>query len=116
MRIDIISVVPELLESPFQHSILKRAHERGLLEVNVHNLREYGLGKHKQLDDYQFGGGAGMVLMAEPVANCIDDLKAQRTYDEIIYMTPDGKLFDQKLANRLSLKENLIILCLASCI
>ncbi|MBK7872293.1 MAG: tRNA (guanosine(37)-N1)-methyltransferase TrmD [Saprospiraceae bacterium] len=111
MRIDIISVVPELLESPFQHSILKRAHERGLLEVNVHNLREYGLGKHKQLDDYQFGGGAGMVLMAEPVANCIDDLKAQRTYDEIIYMTPDGKLFDQKLANRLSLKENLIILC-----
>ncbi|MDX1943250.1 MAG: tRNA (guanosine(37)-N1)-methyltransferase TrmD [Saprospiraceae bacterium] len=111
MRIDIISVVPELLESPFQHSILKRARERGLLDVNVHNLREYGLGKHKQLDDYQFGGGAGMVLMAEPVANCIDNLKAQRTYDEIIYMTPDGKLFDQKLANRLSIKENLIILC-----
>lgn len=111
MRIDIISVVPELLESPFQHSILKRAQERGLLEVHVHDLRAYGLGKHRQLDDYQFGGGAGMVLMAEPVANCIEDLKKQRAYDEIIFLTPDGKRFDQKQANQLSLKQNLILLC-----
>lgn len=111
MRIDIISVVPELLDSPFQHSILKRAQERGLLEVQVHNLRGYGLGRHKQIDDYQFGGGAGMVMMPEPLANCIDDLKAQRVYDEIIYMTPDGQRLDQKLANRLSLKGNLLLLC-----
>jgi tRNA (guanine37-N1)-methyltransferase len=111
MRIDIISVVPELLESPFQHSILKRAQERGLLEIDVHDLRAYGLGKHRQLDDYQFGGGAGMVLMAEPVANCIEDLKKQRAYDEIIFLTPDGKRFDQKQANQLSLKQNLILLC-----
>ncbi len=111
MRIDIISAVPELLESPFQHSILKRARDRGLLEVHVHNLREYGLGKHKQIDDYQFGGGAGMVMMPEPLANCIDELKAQHYYDEIIYLTPDGQLLDQKLANRLSLKGNLLLLC-----
>lgn len=111
MRIDIISVVPELLDSPFQHSILKRAQERGLLEVQVHNLREYGLGKHKQIDDYQFGGGAGMVMMAEPLANCIDGLKAQRNYDEIIYMSPDGQRLNQKLANRLSLKGSLLLLC-----
>lgn len=111
MRIDIISAVPELLVSPFQHSILKRAQERGLLEVQVHNLREYGLGRHKQIDDYQFGGGAGMVMMPEPLANCIDELKAQRHYDEIIYMSPDGQRLDQKLANRLSLKGNLLLLC-----
>ncbi len=111
MRIDIISVIPELLESPFQHSILKRAQERGLLEVQVHDLRKYGLGKHLQLDDYQFGGGAGMVMMVEPVANCMDDLKAQREYDEIIYLTPDGNRFDQKMANQLSMKQNLILLC-----
>jgi len=111
MRIDIISVVPELLESPFQHSILKRAQERGLLEVQVHDLRKYGLGKHLQLDDYQFGGGAGMVMMVEPLANCMDDLKAQRDYDDIIYLTPDGKRFDQKMANQLSMKQNLILLC-----
>jgi len=110
MRIDILSAVPELLDSPFQHSILKRAQERGLLEIHVHNLRNYGIGKHKQLDDYQFGGGAGMVMLAEPIANCIDDLKAQRTYDEIIFMTPDGILLNQQLVNRLSLKGNLIIL------
>jgi len=110
MRIDILSAVPELLDSPFQHSILKRAQERGLLEIHVHNLRNYGIGKHKQLDDYQFGGGAGMVMLAEPIANCIDDLKAQRTYDEIIFMTPDGVLLNQQLVNRLSLKGNLIIL------
>ncbi len=110
MRIDILSAVPELLDSPFQHSILKRAQERGLLEIHVHSLRNYGIGKHKQLDDYQFGGGAGMVMLAEPIANCIDDLKAQRTYDEIIFMTPDGVLLNQQLVNRLSLKGNLIIL------
>jgi len=110
MRIDILSAVPELLDSPFQHSILKRAQERGLLEIHVHSLRNYGIGKHKQLDDYQFGGGAGMVMLAEPIANCIDDLKAQRTYDEIIFMTPDGILLNQQLVNRLSLKGNLIIL------
>lgn len=111
MRIDILSVMPELLESPFQHSILKRAQEKGLLEVIVHNLRAFGIGKHQQLDDYQFGGGAGMVMMVEPVANCMDHLLAQRAYDEIIYMTPDGQQLNQQLANRLSLKENLMILC-----
>lgn len=110
MRIDIISAVPELIESPFQHSILKRAQERGLLEVHVHDLRKYGLGKHLQIDDYQFGGGAGMVMMVEPIANCIDELKAQRDYDEVIYMTPDGIRLEQKLVNRLSLKGNLMIL------
>ncbi len=111
MRIDILSVMPELLESPFQHSILKRAQEKGLLEVIVHNLRAFGIGKHQQLDDYQFGGGAGMVMMAEPVANCMDQLLAQRSYDEIIYMTPDGRKLNQSLANSLSLKNHLMILC-----
>lgn len=111
MRIDILSVLPELLHSPLQHSIMKRAQEKGLLEVHLHDLREFGLGKHKQLDDYQFGGGAGMVMMAEPIAHAIESLQAQRTYDEIIYMTPDGHRLDQPLANRLSLKGNLMILC-----
>jgi len=111
MRIDIISVLPRLLESPFADSILKRAIENNLVEVVVHNLRDYGLGKSKQVDDYQFGGGAGMVMMIEPILNCIEKLKEQRSYDEIIYMTPDGNLFDQKMANSLSLKENIIILC-----
>lgn len=111
MRIDIITVLPELLESPFQHSILKRAQEKGLLEVVVHDLRRYGLGRHQQLDDYQYGGGAGMVMMAEPIANCIDDLRAQRAYDEIIYLTPDGVRLEQPLANRLSLFDNLLLLC-----
>lgn len=111
MQIDIISAVPELLESPFQHSILKRAQERGLLQVHVHDLRKYGLGKHAQIDDYQFGGGAGMVMMVEPLANCFDELKALREYDDIIYLTPDGKRFDQKMANQLSLKNNIILLC-----
>lgn len=103
--------MPELLEGPFQHSILKRAQEKGLLEVYVHNLREFGLGRHKQLDDYQFGGGAGMVMMIEPLVNAIESLKAQRQYDEIIFMTPDGKRLDQPLTNRLSLRENLMIIC-----
>lgn len=111
MRIDIISVLPELLKSPFEHSILKRAHEKGLAEVNVVNLRDYATGKHKQVDDYAFGGGAGMVMMIEPIANCINDLKSKRSYDEIIYMTPDGELLEQKLCNRLSLLKNIIILC-----
>lgn len=111
MRIDIITVLPELLESPFQASILKRAIDKQLVEVHLHDLREYGLNKHKQVDDYQYGGGAGMVLMIEPIINCIEDLKSQRTYDEIIYTTPDGKRFEQKDANRLSLKKNLIFLC-----
>ncbi len=111
MRIDIVSVLPELLESPLQHSIMKRAQEKGLLEVHIHSLRDYGLGKHRQVDHYQYGGGAGMVMMAEPLANCIGDLRKERTYDEIIYMTPDGARLTQSLANRLSLKENLLILC-----
>lgn len=111
MHIDIISIVPDLLQSPFQHSIMKRAADKGLLTVNVVNLRPYGTGNYKQIDDYAFGGEAGMVMMIEPIANCINDLKAKRNYDEIIYMTPDGKTFNQKTANHLSLKENLIILC-----
>jgi tRNA (guanine37-N1)-methyltransferase len=111
MRIDIISVVPGLLEGPFSHSILKRAEEKGLATVRIHNLRDYGGGKQKQVDDYAFGGGAGMVMMIEPIAKCIEALKSEREYDEVIYMTPDGKKFDQQMANELSLKENFIILC-----
>jgi tRNA (guanine37-N1)-methyltransferase len=112
MKIDIISVVPQLLQSPFSHSILKRAAAKGLLEVNIINLRDYSINKHGQVDDYQFGGGAGMVMMCEPLANAIDDLQNKNgKYDEIIYMTPDGERFNQKIANRLSLKENLLIVC-----
>lgn len=111
MRIDIITVLPMLLESPFSHSIMKRAQEKGLLEVVVHNLRDYTPYKQAQVDDYQYGGGAGMVMMAEPLAILIEKLKEERTYDEVIYMTPDGKTFDQKLANTLSLKGNLMIIC-----
>lgn len=111
MRIDIITVLPGLLESPFSHSILKRAREKGLLEVHVHNLRDYTPYKHGQVDDYQFGGGAGMVMMPEPLACCIDKLKETITYDEIIYLTPDGKTLNQRMANKLSLKENLLLIC-----
>lgn len=111
MRIDIISVQPDLLKSPLQHSIMKRAQEKGLLEVHIVNLRDFGLGKHKQVDDMQFGGGAGMVMMVEPIANTIEHLKAQRDYDEVIYMTPDGQRLEQGISNHLSLKENLILLC-----
>lgn len=111
MRIDIITVHPPLLESPFSHSILKRAIDKGLVEVNVINLRDYAHNKHRSVDDYAFGGGAGMVMMIEPIAVCIDELKAQRSYDDIIYMSPDGELFDQPIANNLSLKKNLILLC-----
>ena len=111
MRIDIITVLPELLDSPFGHSIMKRAQAKGLLEVHRHNLRDYTPYKQGQVDDYQFGGGAGMVMMPEPLAILIEKLQAERKYDEIIYMTPDGPLFDQKTANRMSLKENVIIIC-----
>ena len=111
MRIDIITVLPELIKSPFEHSILKRAHDKGLVEVNLIDLRDYGIGKHKQVDDYAFGGGAGMVMMIEPIANCIADLKSKHSYDEIIYMTPDGETLNQPMANTMSLCENLIILC-----
>lgn len=111
MKIDILSVVPALLESPFSHSILKRAKEKGLFEINVINLRDYSTNKQKQVDDYQFGGGAGMVMMCQPLADAIDKLQENHKYDEIIYMTPDGKQFNQKTANRLSLKENLLIIC-----
>lgn len=111
MRIDIITVLPQLLESPFSHSIMKRAQQKGLLEVYVHNLRDHTPYKQAQVDDYQFGGGAGMVMMPEPLAIAIETLQKDRSYDEIIYMTPDGSRFEQKTANRLSLKENLLIIC-----
>lgn len=111
MRIDIITVLPELLESPFSASILKRAIEKKLVTVHVHNLREYATNRYKQVDDYQFGGGAGMVLMIEPIDACISALKAKRTYDEVIYMTPDGETLNQQMANSLSLLRNVIILC-----
>lgn len=111
MRIDIISAVPDLLDSPLNHSILKRAQQKNILEVQVHNLRDYGLGPHRQIDDYQYGGGAGMVMMVEPLDKCISDLKAERDYDEIIYLCPDGDLLTQPIANRLSLHKNLIMIC-----
>lgn len=111
MRIDIITVLPDLLESPFNHSIIKRAKDKGLVEINIHNLRDYTTYKHKQVDDYAFSGGAGMVLMIEPIANAINSLKEKTNYDEIIYTSPDGQKFNQHLANRLSIKENLLILC-----
>lgn len=111
MRIDIITVLPELLASPFEASILKRAIEKGLVEVRIHNLRDYSTNNYKQIDDYQFGGGAGMVMMIEPIDKCISQLKTERDYEEIIYMTPDGTTLNQGIANELSLKENVIILC-----
>lgn len=111
LRIDIISAVPELLASPLGHSIPKRAMDKGLAEIVVHNLRDYGFGPYRQIDDYPFGGGAGMVLMAEPIAQLIDKLRSERQYAEVIYMSPDGQVFNQGLANRLSLSGNLILLC-----
>ena len=111
MRIDIITVLPQLLESPFKVSILQRAQQKGLVEIHIHDLREFGFGKHKQVDDMQFGGGAGMVMMIEPLLNCIDILRESVKYDEIIYMTPDGKRFDQSDANILSLKGNIMMIC-----
>jgi len=111
LRIDILTVLPELLESPFAHSIMKRAQEKGLLEVRVHQLRKWAVNKYGMVDDYQYGGGAGMVMMCEPLANAIDELQKDQPYDAIIYMTPDGKRFDQRMANQLSLKGNLLIIC-----
>ena len=110
MRIDILTVVPELLESPLGYSIVKRAQDKGLVEIHVHNLREYGKGRYRQVDDYSFGGDAGMVMMIEPVFTLMEKLKAERHYDEIIFTSPDGERFDQHMANELSLKGNLIIL------
>lgn len=111
MRFDIITVLPSLLESPFAHSILQRAQKKGIAEIHVHNLREYAVNKHKSVDDYPYGGGSGMVMQIEPFAQCIEKLQSERTYDEIIYMTPDGVTLNQEMANDLSTKENIIILC-----
>lgn len=110
-RIDIISVQPQLLESPLSHSIVQRAKDKGLIEIVLHNLKEYGVGPQNQVDDYMYGGGAGMVMRVEPIFACIRKLQSERKYDEIIYMCPDGVLYDQKQANQLSLKQNIIILC-----
>ncbi len=111
MRIDIISVLPELMVSPFQTSILKRAIDKGIVEVHFHQLRDWSINKHRQIDDEPYGGGAGMVMMIEPLDKCISELKSQREYDEIIYLTPDGETLNQKIANTLSIKNNLIFLC-----
>jgi tRNA (guanine37-N1)-methyltransferase len=111
MRIDIITVVPDLLKSPFEASILKRAIEKNLVEIHIHNLRDYTTLSYKQIDDYQYGGGAGMVMMVEPIDKCISKLKGERDYDEVIYLTPDGEVLNQSMANTLSLKGNLIMLC-----
>ena len=110
MTFDIISVVPDLLKSPFEHSILQRAQDKGLVEINVIDLRSFGIGKHHQIDDYQYGGGAGMVMMVEPLDNCIEDLKSRHSYDEIIFLTPDGDTYNQKTANRLSLLNRVMII------
>lgn len=111
MRIDILSVVPELLKSPFEASILKRAQDAKCVEIHLHNIRDYSANKYKQVDDYPYGGGAGMVLMIEPIAKCIEALQSERDYDAIVYMTPDGQQLNQKIANRCSLLKNVIILC-----
>jgi len=111
MKIDIITVLPELLESPLNHSIMRRAQEKSLLTVRTFNLRKWAVNDYGQVDDYQYGGGAGMVMMCEPLANAIEELQQETIYDEIIYLTPDGEIFDQRSANHLSLKENLLIIC-----
>jgi tRNA (guanine37-N1)-methyltransferase len=111
MRIDILTILPELLQGPFSASIMKRAQDKGLTEIHIHNIRDYSTNKHKQVDDYQYGGGAGMVMSIEPIAAILDKLISERKYDEIIYMTPDGVVLDQKIANSFSLYENIIILC-----
>ncbi|BAV95435.1 tRNA (guanosine(37)-N1)-methyltransferase TrmD [Ichthyobacterium seriolicida] len=111
MRIDIITAIPQLLDSFFGNSIIKRAIDKKIVEIKIHNLRDYSNNKYKQIDDYQFGGGSGMVLMIEPIDKCIDMLKSQREYDEIIYMTPDAKILEQSMCNKLSIKKNIIILC-----
>ena len=111
MRIDILSVIPELLDGPFQHSIIKRAQEKELFEVHVHDIKEFGIGKFRQIDDYQYGGGAGMVIRVEPLYQAISKFKSERTYDEIIFMTPDAPVLTQATSNQLSLCENLLIIC-----
>src|SRR5688572_8647148 len=111
MRIDIITVLPELLESPFGHSIIKRGINKGLVQVVFHNLRDYTTDNYKTVDDYAYGGGAGMVMIIEPIAKCLEELKQKTKYDEIIYMSPDGDLLDQKMANTYSTRQNLVILC-----
>ena len=111
MTIEILTVLPELLISPFEHSIMKRAQEKGLLNIKLHNLRDWAINKHGQVDDYQYGGGAGMVMMCEPLANAIDALEAEGKFDELIFLTPDGKTFDQKQANALSLKNRILLIC-----
>lgn len=111
MHIDILTVLPELLESPFQHSMMKRAQEKGLLTIQIHQLRKWAVNDYGQIDDYQYGGGAGMVMMCEPLSKAIDELSSYRKYDEIIYLTPDGKTFNQKMANTLSLTQNLLLIC-----
>jgi len=111
MRIDIITVLPELLQSPLSHSIMKRAQDKGLLQVHLHNLRQWAVNEYGQVDDYQYGGGAGMVMLCEPLVNAIESLRGERMYDAIIYLTPDGETLNQKLANRLSLFQNMILIC-----
>jgi tRNA (guanine37-N1)-methyltransferase len=111
MRIDILTILPKLFDGPFSDSILKRAQEKGHVSIHLHNIRDYSTDKHKNVDDYQYGGGAGMVMRIEPIAACMDQLKAERSYDEIIYMTPDGELLEQGISNQLSIKGNLMILC-----
>ncbi len=111
MRFDIITIFPEMFDGPFKHSILKRAQSKGLAEIHIHNLRDYSDNKHRKVDDYPFGGDAGMVMMIQPIAACIDQLKSERNYDEIIFMTPDGTMFDQPMANQLSMKGNIILMC-----
>ncbi|MFN6379414.1 MAG: tRNA (guanosine(37)-N1)-methyltransferase TrmD [Flavobacteriales bacterium] len=111
MRIDILTILPRLLDGPFADSILERAQQKGICEIHIHNIRDYSTHKQKQVDDYQFGGGAGMVMMIQPIADCIDKLKSERQYDEIIYLTPDGERLDQRICNSLSLKGNLMMIC-----
>ncbi|MFU2093281.1 tRNA (guanosine(37)-N1)-methyltransferase TrmD [Ornithobacterium rhinotracheale] len=111
MRIDIVTAVPDLLSSPFNASIMKRTQDKGLVEIHIHNLRDYATDNYKSVDDYPYGGEAGMVMKVEPIERCFEQLMSERTYDEVIYVTPDGKTFDQKMANQLSLKGNLLILC-----
>ena len=111
MRIDILTILPDLLSGPFSHSILKRAVSKGLVEIHIHNIRDFATNKHKQVDDYAFGGGAGMVMMIEPIDRLISSLKEKCNYDEIIFLTPDGEQFNQQIANSISVKENIILLC-----
>jgi tRNA (guanine37-N1)-methyltransferase len=111
MQIDILTIFPEIFEGPFHQSILKRAQEKGLVKITLHNIRDYATDKHKRVDDYPYGGGSGMVMMVEPIASCIDNLKQNSKFDEIIYMSPDGELFDQQMANHMSTLQHLLILC-----